>query len=68
MLVTVRNYKYFLSKGMGHWEEAEGQGAGSRGERDNFLFSPLQEQPPALLPLPQSPLQFKTLEKITAGS
>ncbi|WP_375506159.1 hypothetical protein, partial [uncultured Nostoc sp.] len=25
MLVTVTNYNYFLYKGIGHWEEAEGQ-------------------------------------------
>ncbi|AUB41125.1 hypothetical protein COO91_07170 [Nostoc flagelliforme CCNUN1] len=35
---------------MGHWEEAEWHKAWSRGERGNFLFSPLPPASPAPLP------------------
>lgn len=51
--------------GIGH-----GKGAGGGGQRGKLfslapLIFPLLSAP---LPLPHSPLQFKTLEKITAGS
>lgn len=68
MLVTVMSYKYLLYKGIGHWEEAEGQFLLGAEEKKIIFYSPPCPLPPAPLPLPQSSLQFKRLEKITAGS
>ncbi|MEH2424509.1 MAG: PAS domain S-box protein [Nostoc sp.] len=61
--------KNLLNQGMGSMEEVEGQGAGSRGERGNFLFSLLPPAPcsPASSQSP-IPVSRSIIERMIQGN